>query len=67
MDSFPSYDPASGLQGSAERTRALLMVERARVPIYFAMAQVAIVSITIPAALGFKLLAAMGFVIFLSL
>lgn len=43
------------------------MMERARVPIYFAMAQVAIVSITIPAALGFDLLAAMGVIIFLAL
>jgi diguanylate cyclase (GGDEF)-like protein len=52
---------------SAERTRALLIAKRARIPIYIAMVQVAIVSTAVPLALDFRVLAGIGVVTLVAL
>jgi diguanylate cyclase (GGDEF)-like protein len=54
-------------QANAARTRALLMAQHARVPIYFATFQIAIVAIAIPLALQLYLLAGMGVVSLIAL
>lgn len=65
----PSDPQAGGTEHmtSVERTRALLMAQRARLPIYFAMLQIAVVAIAIPMALGFPILAGIGTIAFVAL